>query len=148
MPVRFGVEIQHRPELLGPVAVRVEALGFDSVWVGDHLAFHNPTLDVLGALSYVAALTRRVRIGSCVYLLALRHPTIAAKQVASLDVLAGGRVVSAASSRRSSRRPASRTGSAARGWTPAAQIPDQLERFAAEIMPRVPEWSGSAAAGP
>jgi alkanesulfonate monooxygenase SsuD/methylene tetrahydromethanopterin reductase-like flavin-dependent oxidoreductase (luciferase family) len=93
MPVRFGVEIQHRPELLGPVAVRAEALGFDSVWVGDHLAFHNPTLDVLDALSYVAALTRRVRIGSCVYLLALRHPTIAAKQVASLDVLAGGRVV-------------------------------------------------------
>ena len=93
MRVRFGVEIQHRPELLGPVAVRAEALGFDSVWVGDHLAFHNPTLDALGALSYVAALTRRVRIGPCVYLLALRHPTIAAKQVASLDVLAGGRVV-------------------------------------------------------
>ena len=93
IPVRFGIEIQHRPELLGPVAVRAEALGFDSVWVGDHLAFHNPTLDALGALSYVAALTRRVRIGPCVYLLALRHPTTVAKQVTSLDVLAGGRVV-------------------------------------------------------
>jgi probable F420-dependent oxidoreductase len=91
--VRFGVEIQHRPALLGPVATRAEALGFDSVWIGDHLAFHNPTLDCLGALSYMAALTRRVRIGPCVYLLALRHPTIAAKQVASLDVLAGGRAV-------------------------------------------------------
>jgi len=41
----------------------------------------------------VAALTRRVRIGPCVYLLALRHPTIAAKMVTSLDVLSGGRVV-------------------------------------------------------
>jgi hypothetical protein len=32
MPVRFGVEIPHRAELLGPVAIRAEALGFDSVW--------------------------------------------------------------------------------------------------------------------
>jgi probable F420-dependent oxidoreductase len=91
--VRFGIQVPHRPELLGPVATRAEALGFDSVWIGDHVAFHNPTLDSLGALGYVAALTRRVRIGSCVYLLALRHPAIAAKQVASLDVLSGGRVV-------------------------------------------------------
>jgi probable F420-dependent oxidoreductase len=93
MPVRFGIELQHRPELLGPVAIRAEALGFDSVWIGDHVAFHNPTLDSLAALSYVAAVTRRVRIGPCVYLLGLRHPTIAAKLVASLDVLSGGRVV-------------------------------------------------------
>ena len=92
-PVRFGVEVPHRPELLGPVATRAEALGFDSVWIGDHVAFHNPTLDSLAALSYVAAVTRRVRIGPCVYLLALRHPTIAAKLVASLDVLSNGRVV-------------------------------------------------------
>jgi probable F420-dependent oxidoreductase len=75
------------------MATRAEALGFDSVWIGDHVAFHNPTLDSLGVLGYVAALTRRIRIGPCVYLLALRHPTIVAKQVASLDVLSGGRVV-------------------------------------------------------
>jgi probable F420-dependent oxidoreductase len=93
MAVRFGIEIQHCPELLGPVAIRAEALGFDSVWIGDHVAIHRPTLDSLAALSYVAALTRRVRIGPCVYLLALRHPTIAAKLVATLDVLSGGRVV-------------------------------------------------------
>jgi probable F420-dependent oxidoreductase len=91
--VRFGVEVPHRPELLGPVATRAEALGFDSVWIGDHLAFHNPTLDSLAALSYVAALTCRVRIGPCVYLLALRHPSVVAKLVASLDVLSGGRLV-------------------------------------------------------
>jgi probable F420-dependent oxidoreductase len=93
MRVRVGVEIPHRPELLGPVAVRAEALGFDSVWIGDHIAFHNPTLDSLTALGHVAALTRRVRVGPCVYLLALRHPTVAAKQVASLELLSGGRVV-------------------------------------------------------
>src|SRR5262245_2563381 len=93
MPIRVGIEIPHRPELLGPVSVRAEALGFESVWIGDHVAFYNPTLDSLGALGYVAALTRRVRIGPCVYLLALRQPTIVAKQIASLDLLSRGRVV-------------------------------------------------------
>ena len=92
-PIRFGIELQHRPELLAPAAIRAEALGFDSVWIGDHVAIHRPTLDPLAALSYLAGLTRRVRIGPCVYLLALRHPTIAAKLVASLDVLSGGRVI-------------------------------------------------------
>ena len=91
--VRFGVELPHRPELLAPAALRAEALGFDSVWIGDHVAIHRPTLDPLAALSYLAGLTRRVRIGPCVYLLALRHPTLTAKAVASLDVLSGGRVV-------------------------------------------------------
>ena len=93
MRVRVGVQVPHRPELLGPVATRAEAIGFDSVWIGDHVAFHNPTLDSLGALSYVASQTRRVRIGPCVYLLALRHPTATAKAVASLDHLSVGRVV-------------------------------------------------------
>ena len=93
LSIRFGVELPHRPELLAPAAVRAEALGFDSVWIGDHVAIHRPTLDPLGALSYLAGVTRRVRIGPCVYLLALRHPTLTAKAVASLDVLSGGRVV-------------------------------------------------------
>jgi probable F420-dependent oxidoreductase len=93
MPIRVGIELQHRPELLGPVAMRAEALGFDSVWIGDHVAIHRPTLDSLAALCYLAAVTRRVWLGPCVYLLALRHPTIAAKLVATLDALSGGRVV-------------------------------------------------------
>ena len=58
-PIRFGIELQHRPELLAPAAIRAEALGFDSVWIGDHMAIHRPTLDPLGALSYLAGLTRR-----------------------------------------------------------------------------------------
>jgi probable F420-dependent oxidoreductase len=75
------------------MAGRIEALGYDSIWVGDHVQFHNPTLESLTVLSHVAALTRRVRLGTAVYLLALRHPTLVAKTVATLDVLAGGRVV-------------------------------------------------------
>ena len=66
MRIRFGIDIPHRPELLGPLATRAEALGFDSVWIGDHVAFHTPTLDSLAALGHVAALTERVRIGPCV----------------------------------------------------------------------------------
>ena len=92
--VRFGVQLgRGRPDSLRTLAERIEALGFDSIWVGDHVCFHTPTLDSLSVLTYVAAVTRRVRLGPCVYLLALRHPTVAAKTVATLDVLSGGRVV-------------------------------------------------------
>lgn len=92
--VRFGVTLGLQPpETLRALATRIEALGFDSIWTGDHLAFHNPTLESLTTLSHVAAVTTRVRIGTAVYLLALRHPTVAAKTVATLDVLSGGRFV-------------------------------------------------------
>lgn len=92
--VRFGVTLGLQPaERLRALAARIEALGFDSIWTGDHIAFHVPTLESLATLSHLAALTRRVRLGTCVYLLALRHPTVAAKTVATLDVLSGGRFV-------------------------------------------------------
>jgi probable F420-dependent oxidoreductase len=92
--VRFGVTLAFQPpERLREQAVRAEALGYDSVFCGDHVAFHNPTLESLTLLSHVAAVTRRVRIGTAVYLLALRHPTVAAKSAATVDVLSGGRFV-------------------------------------------------------
>ncbi len=92
--VRFGVTLAFQPpDRLRDLATRAEALGFDSVWTGDHVAFHNPTLESLTLLSHLAGVTRRVRIGTSVYLLALRHPTVAAKSVATLDVLSGGRFV-------------------------------------------------------
>ena len=92
--VRFGVQLgRARPEALPILASRAEALGFESIWVGDHISFHTPTLESLTLLAYLAAVTRRVRLGPCVYLLALRHPTVAAKTVATLDRLSGGRVV-------------------------------------------------------
>jgi probable F420-dependent oxidoreductase len=92
--IRFGVSLGIQPpESLRALATRAEALGYDSIWTGDHIAFHNPTLESLTTLSHLAAVTRRVRIGTGVYLLALRHPTVAAKTVATLDVLSGGRFV-------------------------------------------------------
>ncbi len=92
--IQVGVTLGSRPpDTLAPLVGRIEALGYDSIWVGDHVQFHNPTLESLTTLAYVAAVTRRVRLGTAVYLLALRHPTIAAKTAATLDVLSGGRFV-------------------------------------------------------
>ena len=78
---------------LGELAAEAEALGFASLWMGDHVAFPAPILDPLQVLACFAAHTHRVRLGTCVYLLPLRHPTIVAKMVASLDYIAGGRMI-------------------------------------------------------
>lgn len=73
-------------------ARRVEQLGFDSIWVGDHVSFHVPILESLTTLSFVAAATEKVRLGTGVYLLPLRHPTTTAKVASTIDVLSGGRL--------------------------------------------------------
>jgi probable F420-dependent oxidoreductase len=78
---------------LGALAAEAEALGFDSLWAGDHVAFPAPILDPLQVLTCCASHTRRVRLGTCVYLLPLRHPTVVAKMVSSLDFISGGRVI-------------------------------------------------------
>jgi probable F420-dependent oxidoreductase len=82
---------QQRDQVMA-VARRVEASGFDSIWVGDHISFYVPILESLTLLSFVAGVTERIRLGSGVYLLPLRHPTITAKVAATLDVLSGGRL--------------------------------------------------------
>jgi probable F420-dependent oxidoreductase len=78
---------------LGDLAAEAESLGYASLWAGDHVAFPSPILDPFQILSCFAARTERVRLGTCVYLLALRHPTVVAKMVASLDFVTGGRLV-------------------------------------------------------
>lgn len=67
--------------------------GFDSLWVGDHVAFPVPIIDCLTQLTYAAALSTRLTIGTAVYLLPLRHPTPVAKQISSLDMLSDGRLI-------------------------------------------------------
>lgn len=81
------------PQALVDQARRAEALGFDSLWVGDHLAFHVPIPDSLSVLSFVAGATERVTLGTAVYLLPLRPAALAAKTAATLDWLSGGRLV-------------------------------------------------------
>jgi probable F420-dependent oxidoreductase len=72
---------------------RLEALGYDSVWTGDHMSFHNPLYESLTLLASYVPITRRIKLGVAVYLLALRAPAVAAKMTATLDVLSGGRLV-------------------------------------------------------
>jgi probable F420-dependent oxidoreductase len=83
---------QNRPGVQ-QLARSIEAAGFDSVWAGDHIAFYVPILESLTLLSFVAGVTERVRLGSGVYLLPLRHPTTTAKVAATLDVLSAGRLI-------------------------------------------------------
>jgi probable F420-dependent oxidoreductase len=70
-----------------------EALGYDSVWVGDHLLWYTPSPDPVAILGAIAARTQRVRLGTAVMLAALRPPVAVAKQAATLDHLSGGRFI-------------------------------------------------------
>lgn len=81
------------PGFLQTVAETAEAVGYDSIWAGDHISFHNPIVDVTVALSTFAARTDRIAIGSGILLLPLRPPALVAKEFASLDWLSGGRTV-------------------------------------------------------
>jgi probable F420-dependent oxidoreductase len=73
-------------------AQRAERLGYDSIWVGDHLSFHIPILESLTLLSFLAAATERVTLGTAVYLAPLRPPVAIAKITSTLDVLSAGRL--------------------------------------------------------
>jgi probable F420-dependent oxidoreductase len=70
-----------------------ERLGLDHVWVGDHFLWRVGILSPMATLAAVATATERIRLGTGVYQLNLRHPSITAKDVASVDVLSGGRVI-------------------------------------------------------
>jgi probable F420-dependent oxidoreductase len=91
--MRCGVAlaVQDRADVLAS-ARGIEDAGFDSIWVGDHIAFHVPIPESLTMLSFVAAVTERVTLGTSVYLLPLREPALAAKITATLDRLSGGRL--------------------------------------------------------
>ena len=93
LPTRERV-MEGRPET-GPLldlAVRAEGLGFDSVWVGDSL-LARPRHDPLTLLAAVAARTRKVQLGTAVFLPALRNPVVLAHQLATLDQISEGRLV-------------------------------------------------------
>jgi alkanesulfonate monooxygenase SsuD/methylene tetrahydromethanopterin reductase-like flavin-dependent oxidoreductase (luciferase family) len=79
-------------------ARRAEELGFDSLWITDHVvtarAFYGVGwLDALTTLSHVAAITERVRLGTSILILPLRKPALLAKEIATLQHLSGGRYV-------------------------------------------------------
>jgi alkanesulfonate monooxygenase SsuD/methylene tetrahydromethanopterin reductase-like flavin-dependent oxidoreductase (luciferase family) len=79
------------PSSIYDLADRTEALGFHSVWVGDSVVA-KPRLDALTTLAAVGARTHRIRLGTAVYLAALRNPVLVAHMVGTVDWLSGGRV--------------------------------------------------------
>jgi probable F420-dependent oxidoreductase len=81
----------HDPAAVYQLADKAEELGFHSLWVGDSLTAR-PRVEALTTLAAVGARTRRVRLGTSVFLAALRHPFLLAHQLASLDWLTSGRV--------------------------------------------------------
>ncbi|WP_184890709.1 TIGR03619 family F420-dependent LLM class oxidoreductase [Actinomadura livida] len=110
--MEFGVQLGAvSPRLWGEVAEEAERLGFESVWLPEHLVLpvevagspHRdaehpplrpdvPVFDALGVLSHLAARTARLRLGTCVYNIGLRHPFVTARAAATVDVLSGGRL--------------------------------------------------------
>jgi probable F420-dependent oxidoreductase len=92
--MKFGTSLSLKPPAEQFDLVRcVEALGFDSVWTGDHVSFHGPIHESLTLLATYVPITSRIRLGTAVYLLALRSAAIAAKATATLDALSGGRLI-------------------------------------------------------
>ncbi len=85
------------PQALIDYAVTAEALGFDSVWVWDHIFLGVdppfPVIDSLILLSAVAARTSQIKLGTGVLVLPLRNPVVLAKELSSLDLIAGGRLL-------------------------------------------------------
>lgn len=77
--------------------VRVEVLGYDSVWVWDHMLLgvdpHFPIIDSLTVLTAIAARTSRIKMGTGILVLPLRNPVTLAKQLSSMDLLSQGRLV-------------------------------------------------------
>ena len=77
-------------------SVRVEQLGYESIWVWDHILLgvdpYFPILDSLSILTAVAARTERIRLGTGVLVLPARNPVLLAKQLSSIDQISNGRL--------------------------------------------------------
>ena len=93
------------PETAIQIAQLAEAAGFESLWAGEHvvlpdpqappspMAPHDRILDPVIALTYLAAHTSQVRLGTGIIILPQRNPLVLAKELASLDELSGGRLI-------------------------------------------------------
>lgn len=86
-------EVMPQPSDFLQLAQKVDNLGYDSIWVGDHISTHNPVMDAMTILTYFGSVTKKVKLGTGVLLLALRDPSLVAKQISTLDWLTSGRVV-------------------------------------------------------
>ncbi len=94
LPTREVVMAPGDPDFgsLIDLAERAEGFGFDSVWCGDSV-LARPRLEALSTLAAVAGRTKSVKLGTAVFLPALRNPVILANEVANLDIVSQGRVI-------------------------------------------------------
>jgi len=102
--LKFGVALPNygdnlSAEAMVAVAREAEALGFDSVWATDHILMQRSSgtpyeriFESLTTLSYLAGVTKRVELGVSALIIAMRNPVLAAKQLATVDALSGGRL--------------------------------------------------------
>jgi probable F420-dependent oxidoreductase len=104
--VQFGIaiptyRIKNDTGFIAEAAQAAEELGYYSIWFADHLAIPQDYMDYLGpewyepvvTASYLAARTKRVKLGWDVIILAYRNPIVLAKMIATLDVMSQGRVI-------------------------------------------------------
>ena len=102
----FGICVPHYGKSLEigrilDVAKQAETLGFDSVWVTDHILvpqsmdiiYRDNMLEPIALLSHLAAVVTRVRLGTSVMILPYRSPIVVAKMLATIDQLSQGRVI-------------------------------------------------------
>lgn len=80
-------------DLVRRFALRAEELGYHSLWVAEQILGQTPTPEPVSYLSYLAALTSRIRLGSAVIIATTRNPVMLAKQLGTLDVLSEGRLI-------------------------------------------------------
>ena len=110
--MRIGLALSGiNPKFRIAAAQSAEEVGFESVWLPEHLVFpvamsksprsdehhppmapETPTYDVFVSLAMIAATTERIRLGTNVYNIGLRHPFVVARAVATLDALSNGRM--------------------------------------------------------
>ena len=101
----FNVEKLAVPEF-GRLAQLADELGYESLWTAEHIVLPDvapgegvmrpgnmPFLDSIAILSYLAAFTKSIKLATGVLLLPQHEPLLLAKQIASVDVLSGGRVI-------------------------------------------------------
>ena len=104
--MQAGICLPHYGRAMEPAGMRrfaetAESLGFDSLWVTDHLIipqerdmlYKEHMLEPLATLAFLAGVTSNIRIGTSVIVLPYRHPVLVAKAIATADLLSNGRVI-------------------------------------------------------
>lgn len=103
--MNFGITLPnfgkyaHKDEII-KIALTAEELGFDSIWVSDHIiipdsheGFGDVFYEPIVTLSYLASITQNIKLGTSVLILPYRNPVVLAKMVSTLDQLSTGRVI-------------------------------------------------------